>query len=203
MAAIFEVLKDCVPQTSKDKEPKIEKEELKEDLSLTAKPEKTTSFNRKTVITAIIVLGVIFASAFVYGISTASNQQKKTKNKEVQPATASQHLQNVPGNYGDSKNGGYSKTDDKTKKIQRPTESEYEQQPSQRQTSSYTPSYTPIPHSTYTPSYAPSYTPVPQQTQHSSGGMTMEDKIASEKAKEKMTANQSQISFGIKEENQK
>lgn len=212
--AIFDVLKDYVPRTSKgnsvpakiDKEE--EKEEFKENLKTTAQPEGTTSFNRKTVITSIIVLGAIFAAAFVYGISTASNHQKKAENKEVQSAVTGQHLQNVPKDYGKDTSNSYPNNDKNKNKIQRPVDndSEYSQSASRStssNTQSYTEPYTRVPQGGYRQTNDQSYTRVPQMQQsqqRASGGMTMEEKIAAEKAKEKMAANQSQISFGIKTE---
>ena len=207
--SIFEKLKDNVPTTSKGKSVKKDEpdeEEFKEDLSPVSEPEGTTSFNRKNVIIAITAIGLIFTLAFIYGISSASNGQKNKKNAEVETAATAQHLKDVPSSYSDDKNRQYNKNQDKDKdknknKIERPRDNDDDR----RESRSYTPSYTPIPRS----SYAPSYTPIPhvsapsaptRNVNSSSGGMTMEQKIAAEKAKEKMAANQSQISFGLKEE---
>lgn len=179
-------------------------EELREDLNLTAKPKGTTSFNGKNVMVALAVLGALFTGCFVYGIATASNHQKdKQAQTEVETAADGQqnHLKNAPGSYDDSKAKRYEhekqqedKDNKRTRQHQQSDDSEYER-------ARRTPSYTPVPQSSYrmtTPRpNLPANTTARQPVQH---GMTDAQKIQAAKAKEKMEANQSPIGFKLSED---
>lgn len=60
--SILDKWKDYIPASSKGKEEKeeIPQEELRENLELTAKPEGTTSFNRKNVMIGLGVVALIY-----------------------------------------------------------------------------------------------------------------------------------------------
>ena len=181
-------------------------EELREDLNLTAKPEGTTSFNRRNVLIGLSLVGVLFTGAFIYGISTASNAQRhKNVESTVEAATQTKHLQNAPTGYDDEKSKRYDKkseTKDEKPRDERKVSRMHDDgsveyaRPAQRSV----PAYTPV------PQMRPSVqTPVPRVTAPASAatkpsGLTPEQKISAEKAKEKMAANQSPIGFALKEE---
>lgn len=190
--------------------------ELRENLSLTAPPEGTRSFNRKNVLIGLSLVGVVFTGAFIYGISSASHTQKdKRESAQVEAApTQAKHLQNAPVDYADEKTRRYERQQAKeerpardTRKISRLNDDgsvEYEHYERERPARRSVPAYTPIP--SYRPPVQAQPTPratvpvqAPAHTQTHSG-LTPEQKIAAEKAKEKMAANQSPISFQLEEE---
>ncbi len=152
------------------------------------------------------LVGVLFTGAFIYGISTASNAQRhKNAESTVEAATQTKHLQNAPTGYDDEKSKRYDKKQEakdekprderKVSRLHDDGSVEYAR-PAQRSV----PAYTPV------PQVRPSVqTPVLRVTAPASAatkpsGLTPEQKIAAEKAKEKMAANQSPIGFALKEE---
>jgi len=190
----------------KDDGTDVPEEELRENLNLTAQPEGTTSFNRRNVLIGLSLVGVLFTGAFIYGISTASNAQKhKNAESTVEAATQTKHLQNAPTGYDDEKSKRYDKKQEtkdekprdehKVSRLHDDGSVEYA-----RSAQRSVPAYTPV------PQVRPSVqTPVPRVTAPASAaakpsGLTPEQKIAAEKAKEKMAANQSPIGFALKEE---
>ena len=209
--SILDKWKDYIPASSKGNEKKeqIPQEELRENLELTAKPEGTTSFNRKNVMIGLGVVALIFTVAFVYGISTASTAQKNKQQEKSQVETVDtipEHLKNAPDSYGDSKTKKYDQKLDgekksKQKKLKKPEDDVEYIEPERRPA----PAYTRIPASNYTPRT----TPMPRVaapnagTGTQRGGLTPEQKIAAEKQKEKMIANQSPIGFKLNEEDKK
>ena len=166
----------------KDDGTDVPEEELRENLNLTAQPEGTTSFNRRNVLIGLSLVGVLFTGAFIYGISTASNAQKH-KNAESTVEAATQTKDEKPSD------------ERKVSRLHDDGSVEYA-----RSAQRSVPAYTPV------PQVRPSVqTPVPRVTAPASAaakpsGLTPEQKIAAEKAKEKMAANQSPIGFALKEE---
>ncbi len=206
--SILDKLKDYIPASSKGKEEKekIPQEELRENLELTAKPEGTTSFNRKNVMIGAGVVAIIFTVAFIYGISTASTAQKnKQQDKAVETVdTSPEHLKNAPDSYGDSKTKKYEQKPDgekksKQKKLKKPEDDVEYIEPERRPA----PAYTRIPASNYTPRTTPMPRVAAPNVGIQRGGLTPEQKIAAEKQKEKMAANQSPIGFKLNEEDKK
>lgn len=215
----LEKLKDYIPKSSKPgkpgpsakkEEPDVAEEELREDLNLTAEPEGTTSFNRKNVMIGLGVVGVIFTIAFIYGISTASTTNKhRAEADKIETADQATHLKDAPKGYDDDKTRQYDKSSskrgsDKDKEQERVSRLhddgsvEYETRTPRR-----VPAYTPIPQSSYRPQ---AMTPVPRVSAPvASGaaargnGLTPQQKMEAEKAKEKMAANQSPIGFKLDE----
>ena len=199
-------MKDYIPASSKGSAPEeqVPQEELRENLELTAKPEGTTSFNRKNVMIGLGVVALIFTVAFVYGISTASTAQKNKQQDRSQVETVDtspEHLKNAPDSYGDKKTKKYDHQKDgekqeKQKKLKKPADDVEYIEPERRPA----PAYTRIPASNYTPRT----TPMPRVTAPAQrGGLTPEQKIEAEKQKEKMAANQSPIGFKLNEEDKK
>lgn len=199
--------KDYIPASSKGKEPKDEvpEEELRENLELTAKPEGTTSFNRKNVMIGLGAVALIFTVAFVYGISTASTAQKNKQQDKAQVETVDtspEHLKNAPDSYGDKKTKKYDQkqeSEKKQKKLKKPEDDVEYIEPERRPA----PAYTRIPASSYTPRTTPMPRVAAPNMGAARGGLTPEQKIEAEKQKEKMAANQSPIGFKLEEEDKK
>ena len=211
-------LKDYIPKSSKpgkhsveEKEPDVAEEELREDLNLMAEPEGTTSFNRRNVMIGLGVVATIFTIAFVYGISTASTTNKhKVEADKVETADQATHLKDAPKGYDDDKTRQYDKSSSKRSRDQERNQErvsrlnddgsvEYESRAPRRTV----PAYTPIPQSSYRPQ---AVTPVPRVsapvaagTAGRGNGLTPQQKMEAEKAKEKMAANQSPIGFKLDE----
>ncbi len=202
--------KEYIPSSSKgnDRKDEVPEEELRENLELTAKPEGTTSFNRKNVMIGLGVVALIFTVAFVYGISTASTAQKNKQQDRSQVETVDtspEHLKNAPDSYGDSKTKKYDQKSDgekksKQKKLKKPEDDVEYIEPERRPA----PAYTRIPVSNYTPRTTPMpRVAAPNKGGAARGGLTPEQKIEAEKQKEKMAANQSPIGFKLDEEEKK
>ncbi|WP_143092194.1 hypothetical protein [Selenomonas ruminantium] len=176
-------------------------------MELTAKPEGTTSFNRKNVMIGLGVVALIFTVAFVYGISTASTAQKNKQQDRSQVETVDtspEHLKNAPDSYGDSKTKKYDQKSDgekksKQKKLKKPEDDVEYIEPERRPA----PAYTRIPVSNYTPRTTPMPRVAAPNMGAARGGLTPEQKIEAEKQKEKMAANQSPIGFKLDEEEKK
>lgn len=180
---------------------KVSDEDLREDLSLTANPKSTTSFNGKNVMIALGLVGTLFTGCFIYGIATASNHQKnKAAQTSVETANDGQqdHLKNAPGSYDDSKTKRYDKEQkdkdkDNQKNRHKNTDNDDDYRPAPRPVQAYTP----VPQSSYRMTTPRPNIPANPAVSH---GMTEEQKIAAAKAKEKMEANQSPIGFKLSED---
>lgn len=156
------------------------------ELSLYAVPEKGTKFNRKFIIYSAIGIAVVFMAAFAYGVSTSGTAMKKQAT-EVKEAVQGEHLNNVPKGYDDSKNKNFQQAEVKKDKAPPPPVT----QPAPAAPASY---YTPEP----TP--PPRYTPIPQpqvaqQPVQVQPQQSAQEKIAQQRAKEKLDANKSPIRF--------
>lgn len=191
----------------------VAEEELRENLNLTADPEGTTSFNKKNVMIGLGTVAVIFTIAFIYGISSASTASKhKAEADKIETADQATHLKDAPKGYDDDKTRQYDKSSSKRSRDQDKNQDrvsrlnddgsvEYESRAPRRSV----PAYTPIPQSSYRPQ---AVTPVPRVSAPASsgsaaakaGGLTPQQKMEAEKAKEKMAANESPIGFPLKEE---
>lgn len=188
----------------------LAEEEFREDLNLTAEPEGTTAFKRKNVMLGLGVVALVFTCAFIYGISTASTANKhKAEADRVEAADQATHLKDAPKSYADDRNRQYEKKErarenagngsgEKISRMHDDGTVEYV-----RPAARSVPAYTPVPQSTYRPRTAMPAPALPNVgtpvASGSHGGLTPQQKIEAERAKEKMAANESPIGFALKD----